>query len=284
MGFTSVKNIIEKIEDEGRWHSTDFRKTFANATTAGIWFDYSMSAGSPKNNFYFSTALEAANLLGKDGIIAGPNQPSGTKYLKLISAQGPIVPLTLYAMDYLLYYPGIDCDDNSDEGQVFDNTTAQLTRWTDGEGVQAFLVAQGSYAGLAQFYITYTNQDGVAGRISQLCTCNNAGTYGTLMSSGVGAGQFGWAIPLQRGDTGIRSVQKINWLSSNGGIAALVLVKPLGILDVREANQAAEKDFFLDMGFRAPVVADDAYINFLGLANASVLSQPIYGTVEFCWT
>ena len=163
--------------------------------------------------------------------------------------------------EYLLYYPGISGDDTEPEGVEMDNTLAALpSAYSDGEGVQALLVAQGSYTGGAQYFITYTNQDGVSGRISQTCTTNTFGIYGSLLSSGVGASQFGPFIPLQLGDTGIRSVQKITWLSANGGIAALVLARRAGVLDIREINQPSEKDFLVDMGLRMPTIKNQTYI------------------------
>lgn len=236
--------------------------------------------GHPVTNFYASTPLVAATLLSREGIQQGQNQSPQTKYLKRITAMGPIAPTTLLLVDYLLYYPFLD-GDSTDE-QFFDNTVT-LPRYTDGEGVKAFVVAQGSYVGGAQFSINYTNQDGVSGRISELCTSNTTTTSGTLITSGVAAGQFGWHIPLKNGDTGIRSVESFTFLSANGGIFALVLAKDIGSVTIREANVPAEKDFLIDTGLSMPIVYDGAYLNFLALANASIAAQPFYGSLQFVW-
>lgn len=280
MSFKSLKDYQEKVVDGGQSHSSTFRKTSASATTAGIWCDMSTMPGHPVTNFYASTPLTAATLLAREGIQHGSNQAPQKKYIKRITAMGSIAPLTFLLLDYLLYYPFLD-GDATDE-QFLDNTVT-LPRYTDGAGVKAFVVAQGSYVGGAQFFINYTNQDGVSGRISELCTSNTATIAGTLISSGVAAGQFGWNIPLKNGDTGIRSVESFTFLSANGGIFALVLAKDIGSFSTREANVPAEKDFFIDTGLSLPAIEDGAYLNFLALPNASIAAQPFYGSLQFVW-
>lgn len=280
MSFSSFRDFVTKAVDGGQSHRATFRKTSASATTAGIWCDMSTMPGHPVTNFYASTPLTAATLLAREGIQQGQNQSPKDKYLKSITAISPSAPCSLLLLDYLLYYPFID-GDSTDE-QFFDNTVT-LPRYTDGDSVKAFVVAQGSYVGAAQFYINYTNQSGVSGRISALCTSNTTTISGNLISSGVAAGQFGWHIPLVNGDTGIRSVESFTFLSANGGIFALVLAKDLGHIAIREANVPAEKDFFLDTGMTPPKIVDGAYLNFLALPNGSLAAQPIYGNLQFVW-
>lgn len=279
MSFTSLKNYNDLVVDGGQSHSSTFRKTSSAVTTAGIWCDVSTMPGHPVTNFYASSPLVAATLLAREGIQHGQVTTSD-KYLKRITAISPIAPLNLLLIDILLYYPFID-GDSTDE-QFLDNTVT-LPRYTTGQGIKAYVVSQGSYIGGAQFFINYTNQDGVAGRISQYCTSNTAGVSGTLISSGVAAGQFGWQIPLAQGDTGIRSVESFTFLTGNGGIFALVLCKDLGHVAIREANVPAEKDFLLDTGLNMPQVYDGAYLNFLALPNASLAAQPFYGSMQFVW-
>lgn len=277
MAIKSVKDYTTKVVDGGQSHSSTFRKTSSSATTQGVWCDLSLSPGHPVTNFYASTPLTAATLLAREGIQHGGNQAPAQKYLKRITAMGSVALTNLLLLDYLLYYPFLD-GDSTDE-QVLDNTVT-LPRYTDGMGVSAFVVAQGGYTGGAQFFINYTNEKGVSGRISRTCTSNVSTFTGTLISSGVAAGTFGWNIPLQQGDLGIRSVQSFTFLSANGGIFALVLCMDLGAISIREANVPAEKDFFLDTAFNMPEIKDGAYLNFLALSNASLLTQPFYGSLQ----
>jgi len=147
-------------------------------------------------------------------------------------------------------------------------------------------VAQGAYTGGSQFFMTYTNQDGVSGKRSQICTSNTAGTAGNLISGGVAAGQFGFFMPLAIGDYGIQSVESFQFLGANGGIFALVLCKDLGAVSVLEATTTAppaRKDFVLDNVFNAPRIYDGAYINYLALPAGSLAAVPIYGFQTFIW-
>lgn len=281
MAFASFADYRQKVSDAGQYWTGYFRKVPANATTSGIWCDLSMSPGNPVNNFFFSTPLTSGTLNGNEGIYLGSAMTPYKRYLRRITAQSTgAVPVTLQANDILLYYPAIDGD--SVDPQTLVNSVA-LPRYSNGSGVRAYLVSQGSYTGGNQFYLTYTNQDGVAGKHSQICTMNTAGTYGTLASAGVTAGTFGWFIPLAHGDSGMRSVQEITFLSGGGGIFSLVLCFPYGALTILEANVPAEKDFLIDHGLNMPIIEDGAYINFLANPTGSLAAVPITGTAEIVW-
>ncbi|MGL6122526.1 MAG: hypothetical protein ACRC1W_05780 [Shewanella sp.] len=282
MGFTRLKDYQTEVVEGGQAHSSVFRKTTTAITPAGLWFDGSTMSGHPVTNFYASTPLKAEYLLAREGIQHGANVSTDTKYLKRVTAMCSVAPLNLLLTDTLLYYPFID-GDSTDE-QVFDNTNA-ITRELSGQGVMAFVVAQGAYTGGAEFFISYTNQNGVAGRISKTCRSNVAAIAGSVITSGPSAGALSsaWFIPLAQGDTGIRSVQSFTFLNANGGIFALVLCKDLGVLSIKEANVPAEKDFLIDTGFNMPVIPDGAYLSFLVLPNSSIASAPIYGGIQTVW-
>jgi hypothetical protein len=281
MGFSNFADYKTKVVDGGQSHSSTFRKQSAAVTAAGIWFDGSMSGGHPIANFYASSPVVAANLLGREGIQNGSDQAPAQKYIKRITAMCSVAPTNLLFLDLLLYYPFVDGDTTGP--QPLDNTLASLQRYTNGNDVSAFVVAQGAYTGGAQFFITYTNQDGISGRISQLVTCNTAGVAGSVVNSGTAAGNFGWKIPLQHGDTGIRSVQEFEFLTANGGIFALVLAKDIGVVSILEANVPAEKDFLIDTGLNLPPIADGAFLSYLILPSASVANAPIYGSIQTVW-
>lgn len=282
MGFASIKTRVDAEIADGQFQYSSFRKVPSQATVAGIWCDLSMSPGNPVPNFYASEPLISATLDGNKGIFHGREVSPKTKHLAKILAVTPTaaaVPSTLVMLDYLLTYPFIDMD--SVDIQDLENTVA-LPRYADGTGVRAMLVAQGNYVGGAQFSITYTNQAGVSGQVSPLVT-SNAGTFtGSLITSGVTAGTMGWAIPLAQGDTGIRSVQSITFTAPNGGIAALVLVKPIATTMLREITAPVERDYFVDFA-SAPRIYDGAYLNFIALPNASIASAVITGLCDFVW-
>lgn len=282
MGFRNLREYKQKVIDGGQAHSSTFRKTTTTAAGVGSWFDGSTMFGHPVTNFYASTPLKGEYLLGREGIQTGPSVSPAKKYLKRVTAMCTVAPINLLLTDTLLYYPFID-GDSTDE-QFLDNTNP-ITRATTGQGLNVYMVSQGAFTGGAEFFINYTNQNGVSGRLSKICKSNVAAIAGTVISSGATGGVFNntWFIPLADGDTGLRSVESVTFLTANGGIFALVICCDLGTLSIREANVPAEKDYFLDTGFNMPVIEDNSYLSFLVLPNASIASAPIYGSIQTVW-
>lgn len=282
---TGLKSLINSAYDEGRYVLSNFRKVPAIAATAGMHVDLSMAPGSPTPNYYLGNELTATVPTNwyRKGIWHGGAVDPYKKYLHKIcmfSSGAAMAPAPFYLCDYLMYYPIIDMD--STDTQNFDNTVT-LPRYTDGLGVQAFLVATNPYIGGAMFQITYTNSDGVSGRISQLTTTNTATYIGTLVSSNTAMASKNDAfIGLQAGDKGIRSVQSIVFSSANGGLATLVLCRPIATLMTRETTAWAEFDFIKDKP-SMPRIYDDAYLNFLVMPSATVAAVPLTGEAWFIW-
>ncbi|MFA6135478.1 MAG: hypothetical protein WC869_15810 [Phycisphaerae bacterium] len=121
---------------------------------------------------------------------------------------------TLYLYDRLVHASGLNGTLLTE--QVINS--AALTRYTDGAGVELFLehyTATGSTA--ANITVNYTNQAGVAGRIS---------TFAFLVSPLAGLMQM---VPLLDGDTGVRSVQSVTLSASTltAGDFGITLAKRL---------------------------------------------------------
>src|SRR5574343_131369 len=282
----SLRNLIDSAYTDGRhWYST-FRKVSGIATTAGYWADLSMSAGNPVPNYYVGDERVATipTTWYKKGIWTGGSVSPYKKYLHKICILGTaaaVAPAPFILCDYLLYYPLIDMD-NMDE-QTMDNTLNSLPRYTTGHGVQAFLVASNPYVGGQNFFIKYTNQDGVSDRISKLTMTNTSTFIGTIVNSHtLGTNQYGCFIQLQQPDTGIRSVQSITFLGPNGGLGVLVLVRPIATIMTRESTAWAEFDFIKDKP-SLPRIYDNAYLNFLVMPSATIASVPVIGEATFIW-
>lgn len=285
-GFQSYRAIQDSIQSDGKfWHSS-FRKVVSNATVAGTWCDLSYSPGNPPANFYATEPLVAATLSGTRGIDNGGAVSPDKKLLKKLfvySASTAFQSSTLMLCDYLLYYPFIDGDDTG--VQSLDNTVT-LPRYTSGAGVRAMLVSQGSYSGNVTFSVNYTNQDGVAGRVSPLCTTNTAALAATIVHAGTHAGSSGPFIPLQSGDIGVRSVESITFTSPNGGIMSLVLVKPICEIGIQEVTAVfatpSQLENFYDFS-SANQIEDGAYLNFICLPNASLAAAVVSGMLVTAW-
>ena len=278
MGFASHTQLCEAL-DAGQSTYFTWRKQPAQATVAGIWTDLSMSPGNPIPNYYASTPLVAATLNGGEGLQHGGSIDPRTKHIKSITAlttTAAAVPLVLTLCDYLLYYPFIDQGETN--AQLLDNTVT-LPRYADGAGVMALPVLVASQTGGQSFFITYTNQAGTSGRISKTVICNTATSSGTIVQTATAtAGGNGPFIPLQDGDTGIRSVQSLTMLGADVGLITLVLVKPITSMIIREITAPVEVDFLKDRP-SLPRIYDGAYLNWLAMPNGSLAAAPIYGDI-----
>lgn len=285
-GFNSYRAIRKSMQEDGKFWHASFRKVVSNVTVAGNWCDLSYSPGNPPANFYATEPLVSATLTASKGIDNGGAVSPDKKYIKKLlvySASTAFQSSTLMLCDYLLYYPFIDGDATGDQDLV---NTVSLPRSANGVGVRAILVSQGSYTGNVDCTINYTNSDGVAGRVSPTFKTNTAGVAATIANSGAIAGVSGPFIPLQSGDIGIRSIESINFVSPNGGILALVLVKPITEIGIQEVTSVfatpSQLENFYDYVSGNPI-EDGAYLNFICLPNASLSGAVVSGLVMTTW-
>ena len=291
--INSLKKVIDDAYTNGKYDYHTFRKVSSQASTSGYWVDLSMAPGNPTTNFYIGGERSATVPVNwyKKGIWHGGNVAPDRKYLHkicMLSTSANVAPAPFLLCDYLMYYPLIDMDNtdpqdlyNTDDGFVGDPVT--LPRYITGTGVQAFLVATNPYVGGSQFQITYTNSLGVSGQTSKICTTNTATYIGTIVSSNTaGLRQYGCFVEMDANDIGIRSVQNIQFTIPNGGLAALVLVKPIATVMTREVTAWAEFDFIKDKP-SFPRIYDGAYLNFLTMPSGSIAAVPIVGETTFIW-
>ena len=173
-----------------------------------------------------------------------------------LSVTAGAVPLTHTLCDYLLYYPFID-EAELGTPQILDNAQT-LPRHTSGEGVQMMAVVTAPHTAAGPtFDVSYTNQAGVSGRTSGRATFGAQTVNGTLLTSAPAtAGCIGAFLPLQVGDTGVRSVESVTIQTlGDVGLFTLVLVKPLADVCLRGIDAPSEVDYFRDQGGQMPIDA-----------------------------
>jgi len=158
-----------------------------------------------------------------------------------------------------------------------------LPRYTNGKGVQVMAVSVAGRTGGQSFFITYTNSDGVAGRISPTVIQNTAAANGNIVTSDrATAGAAGPFIPLQDGDSGVRSIESVTMLGADVGLFTLVLVKPLAQVQIRGIDAPVENDHFLTKA-SMPIIYDNAYLNFICLPQGSLAATTLLGIIETAW-
>ena len=283
MGLTSVRQFADAF-NEGRTHFCSFRKVPSQASVANWWVDLSMAAGNPPPNYYASSPLAAAVLDGMRGIFHGADKAPATMHLADWGLITPTAALVgAYTLcDYLLYYPFVDGDDL--DTQTMDNTTP-LSRYTDGEGVMVMAVNVAPTTGSGVFTFTYINQDGVErASPAQACT-TTAGNIASIATSqpAVANSAPGPFLKLANGDRGVRSIVSAQFSVANGGLIALVLVKPLADSVVREINTAKEVSY-VNARPGAPRIYDGAYLNLVMNCAATVAAAQLTGHMKFIWS
>lgn len=282
-GFPNVA-AYAAAEAAGRTHFCSVRKIPSQATVAGWWADLSMAAGNPPPNYYASTPAVAATLDGFRGIFHGDDKTPASKHITDLGLMTPTAGLVgqYKLLDYLLYYPFIDGDDA--DVQPMDNTVT-LPRYADGAGVQVMAVAVAPSTGAGQFTFDYINQDGNA-RTSPTQFCSTtAANIATIITSqqAVAGAPGGPFLSLASGDTGVRQIVSVSMSVLNGGLFALVLVKPLLDAAIREINTAAEVQCISTRPV-LPQVLDGAYLNLLVNCSATIAAGTLAGFAKFAWS
>lgn len=281
------RNVSEIVAayDAGQTKYSYWRKVPTQTTGSGIWFDLSMSPGNPIPNYYIG-AVGTSTALAKStdgGLDHGTNVSPKVKYLHKflgMTQTTTAVPLPMIIADYIMFYPFI----GQDAGDFTLTNSTTLGRYTTGAGVQIMPVLVAGQTGGQKFYLTYTNQDGVAGRVTPTVTCNTQAVNGTVIHSAPAtAGTSGPFMPLQQGDSGVRSIQTVTYLGSDVGLMTLVLVKPLATVQIYDISAASEVDFIINKS--APTrIYDDAFLGLIAYPSGTLASAAIQGEIQTFWS
>lgn len=284
-GFANVKEVVD-AELRGASRFSTWRKSPSQVTTARIWFDLSMSPGNPVPKYWFDAPPLIAKSVAQStdgGLYHGLAVSPLKKYLRettQIAIVATALPMPMILCDYLLYYPSID--DSTLDPQVMDNTVT-LPRYSDGDGVQMIALSVAGRTGGQTFSVTYTNSEGVAGRVTPNVPQNSAASIGSIITSdGAAVNTAGPFITLQQGDTGVRSIESVTMNGADVGLFTIILVKPLAQTQIRGIDAPVEKDYLLESGL-LPEIKDDAYLSWIVLPQGSLAATPIHGTIKVIW-
>lgn len=282
MAYATYKELAEAVE-AGKTCTYYWRKAPGTTVTQGIWYDMSITPGMPVPQYYAATPMTSATMsFSSDRGIVHGYAPS--KYLRettVMGTQNNHFPMNMYLLDYLMFYPFID--EGTTDTQFMINTTS-LPRYTDGEGVKIMAVTQGARAGTPYLTVSYTNQDGVAGRTTGSHRMNNEAYNGCIATSNRAVADSGNPfLALQEGDTGVRSIESVTLATADVGLFALVLVKPIAQTVAREITAPSQKDYLLHNGV-LPEIQDDAYLNWVVCPNGIFNASVVQGDLTVIWT
>jgi hypothetical protein len=286
MSFKGIGEVVN-AELDGKVRNYIWRKTPSQATTSGIWFDLSMSPGMPVPKYWFDAAPLTAKAIYQStdgGFYHGANVSPSSAYLRSITTQASAataLPMNAILCDYLMYYPSID--DGTTDPQIMDNTIT-LPRYSDGKGIQILPITVGARTGGQTFTISYTNSDGVAGRITQAVRQNTSTVLGSVTGSNTAViNSTNPFIGLQGEDKGVRSIESVTMNGADVGLMSLILVKPLVQTCFREITVPYEKDFLIPTSDLIRIY-DDAFLNFLVLPLGTLAATVLRGDLKIIYT
>ena len=292
MTIQSLDNLIATLA-AGQSTRYDWNKiTGAAAYTAGRWYEMLSLAGSPVGTTFPGTALtwqtctkaagDGTNIFG---IPHGGDEAPLIKHILNMAAWTTAatgVPATLMLVDVQGYYPGINMNVNTAQTLL----GVSSLRYTNGEGIRAFLCARATTGATAHnIAYNYDNQAGVAKANPFTVAATASAIVPHILHSGVAANNYGPFLPLASGDTGIRDFNTIQLSAASGtaSTAALVLAKPLTTITLGVASLMTEQDL-LNQIPSLPQIKDGACLGFLLGAGAAVAASTTFaGHTEFVW-
>lgn len=286
--------------DAGRFHITTFRKQVASAATvANDFVDYTYFAGNPVANFYASSPLEAAHIEANKGIhLRDVGQSQYIKDFCVMTAASSATSTSnqnqrLLVCDYLMYYPFIDTDAIGEQQDMIQTVT--LPRY-ETEGGQIMCVAQSAASTVGTFTISYTNQDGVAGRTTQATFTKAVSGGGVIVTSSTNAvARSQPFVDLQAGDKSARSVESVTFSAAGGGLMAIVIVRPIfhaqATQECRRTTTGNLESYgaatHMEALIHMPIheVKQGAVLGVVGLGNAGSLASSILtGVLTTQWS
>lgn len=295
MGFDNI-SAYATADDAGRTWITQFRKAVTStATITSSYVDYTYFAGSPLANFYASTPLESAYIDDSRGFYIPTVEKQYLKNITVMTAASSATTTTnqrqeLMLCDYLMYYPFVDTDSTDLQEMVQVET---LPRYGSG---YVMAIAQAASSAIGQFTFSYTNQDGTSGRTSPNIFTQIVAGGGQSLMADISGGGFNPFLPLQAGDSGVKSIESVTFTVTGGGLMALVIVKPLlNFLVASECRRtttgnlesygaAASFDSVIHRA-GAPEIKQGAILGLISKGHAgSLASSTLVGYLETLWS
>jgi hypothetical protein len=288
----SIKDVVDAV-DAGRVHTQRFFKN-ANAVAGdNTWTDWAFASGQPAYDARIGDAATfTPAVASRNDAIWFPDMAAGMER-RLLEANIYISPtgtgqarVECQIYDLIGYYPLLDGD--STDLQEMDNTLP-LPRYATGAGVRAVLVNQVAPAvAAAQMTVSYTNSDGVSGRTVDWFTTTYGVTKAAYTTANAGA-SGPLFCKLAEGDTGIRQIDSVQFITPPGGLFAIYLVKPLVAIENRHNSAASgqsvntERNFAMTNGFNMPAVADGAHLGLFMMTSGSARTVSLFGNLTFVW-
>lgn len=300
MGWISQDALTNDLTVNGKTDGFIFQKNFPAAGLAGHWHHLLGGAGSPPAATFGGSelAFTATDDTWSEGALQhGGDKAPDSKHL--IALGGSIVaaagaPWFVLPVDLVGYVKLTTTNVSTTGAKTVAMTPigasgAKVDRYANGAGLRLFvgaIAAMGANAPTLQ--IAYTNQAGVAGRVTTAgCVSTASATNGTILNSGNTANKYGPFLPLQGNDTGVRDIETLTWggTAHASGSAIIGLCYPLASLPIPVPATGLFNLFdFVNTIPSFPRVRDGANIQFLVFNTGATSSgATFYAAGQYAW-
>jgi hypothetical protein len=291
MAFTGIDDLVTKLAAGKFQRLTANRIVNTGATSAaGRWHEaFAISNGTGGIGVLTGTAgVGVARTSADAGALplSPANVTPDTRHVLSMMAVTPVAVVTpgiIKLVDLLYLYPS--CIVTTGAGTVLNNGAAKPTRFGTGAGVKAMAIVAGTAFGAATPTITvsYTNQDGVAGRTGLFTASAASLPIGALVTGAAVAVQSGPDMLMAAGDSGIQSIQSYTTANGTTGNVTFVLYRDVCEVPVVAANTAGERDFLNQLP-SLPKIYDGACLAQLALVGGGLTANSVVmSTIQLGW-
>jgi hypothetical protein len=201
-------------------------KTASRTAVATAWFSTIDLAGNPGAGVLAGTST-AAGVVPTDATAGMPviNAFAGGADGQLAQLEfGNTVACRMKLFD-LLFKAGAYAFNANTALAAQPSYSSRVAGGTDFKDTQIWIEAVTAFTGNLSVAVTYTNQDGTAGRTTGTVATGTAPTVGRLIQ-----------LPLQAGDTGIKKIESVVATVATVGTFNVLVLRPLWSGRVKAAN------------------------------------------------
>lgn len=267
MGFTTYDSIINALTVLSKGQRLDWWKSPILVSVVGSYHSLWIAPGKPSAGAYGAalTARKIDNATAGTLSFVNPTAPATSHLLRAgAGCSSNAITGALFLADRLLDYAGVDHSLNTLQSMI---GTDVLTRYANGAGVLPIMEVSTVLGATPQdVTLTYTNQDGSTGRV---------GVTTIIVSSAVSRVPHSpMFLNLQAGDTGVRSIQSVQFSAVNSGISTVALVRPFFYIPLIAVGIWTERDLVLQIP-NLPQLQDNHALAWYWQMGAGV-SNPIF--------
>lgn len=264
----------------GKYQKLVIQKLLGSTSTNRLWYSTWIADGTPTTGSYGAVGLANGRVCNQStsGAINFATASIG-KQLYLLNC----FIVTNTASSVLSFNTLVDrisdCTvlHSSSTGTItgLDATSRLGSTGGRGDGAQIFIEVQSTFSAASNsFQIQYTNQNGVSGRLTPVFSTVAARGNGNCATNSL-------YIPLQVGDTGVRSIQAITQSPGTAtGQMTICLVKQLYENNIPIIGVGVSKDTITDI-HQLPIIYNDACLMFMNITHTGGGNRPVYYELTF---